>query len=562
MIALPRIRFKTIKLLLSLLSILLLGLLGAVGTTQSVQAYSDYSDYLLVWASDMGTDDGKQDPDFLAVIDTRKDSPTYGKIVNTASLPCVPNANLIDELKIASGVPSCVLNEAHHITEKLYVAPITKHKYLFAAGLISGNIFKFDVTNPLNIPPATLAVTARDIKKFSGVDDMLFLPKGNLIATYMGAKDLTTPGGLVEFSPNGEVVGEYDAAKAGGPTRYVPNIKGVTDTGLLAHPHGISLREDLNVLITSDFAAPLSLALTNPINQVQELGTTVRIWDLSNLKAGPQKIIQVEDGPRVERNRNHEEPEGLMSASLLKLKENKGAFTASMCGGALYYTPDITAENPAFREVYDSGPCTGQAVFKITEDDKFLIMPIAGNQSPGDSIFNRDYLGEHSRRVVVLDIRPLIAKGSDPILCGPPSATNNPMTGYTTKISGHNNGAQDCPVEVAKLNVDSELNFWTRGGPHFIQLDNNGKRFAFSNYFVDLKNFGFPGTGMGGDLKIFIADFDKANGTSTIDERFKDELTGTIGVDFNRPTTYAWPGTRSHSGSAKPHAMIFVKSQR
>jgi hypothetical protein len=50
----------------------------------------------------------------------------------------------------------------------------------------------------------------------------------------MGAKDLTTPGGLVEIGLDGTVVGEYAAAKADGPTRYMPSVKGVTDTGLLA----------------------------------------------------------------------------------------------------------------------------------------------------------------------------------------------------------------------------------------------------------------------------------------------------------------------------------------
>ena len=55
----------------------------------------------------------------------------------------------------------------------------------------------------------------------------------------MGAKDLTTPGGLVELGLDGSVIGEYAAASAGGPVRYMPSVNGVTDTGLLAHPHGI-----------------------------------------------------------------------------------------------------------------------------------------------------------------------------------------------------------------------------------------------------------------------------------------------------------------------------------
>lgn len=518
--------------------------------------------YLLVWSSDQGTDDGVQNGDFLAVIDANPRSKTYGKVINTAALPCIPNANLLDEIGLAPGTSSCVLNEAHHMSEEIYVDPKTRRKYLFAAGLVSANIFRFDVTDPLNIPTAELIVDSRELAKFSGADDILFLPNGNLIASYMGSKGLTTPGGLVEFTPDGIVVGEYDAAKPGGPVRYAPSINGITDTGLLAHPHGIALRDDLDVLISSDFADPISLATSSAANMLQDFGTTVRVWKLSNLLAGPTKIIQVPNGPRVEQNAIHEEPEGLMAAGLLHRKKNKGAFTASMCGGALFYTSDITSPNPAFKQVYDAGPCTGASVFKITENDRFMLIPVAGIQSPGDTIFDRDYPGEHARRVIVLDIRPLTRKGTGPIDCGPPSVVNDPVTGFTTSFVGHNNGASDCPVEVGVLNVDSALNFSSHGGPHSLQLDDEERRFSFSNYFVDLQGFGLPGTGTSGDLKVFMANFNRHNGHASIDTAFRDELTNETGVNFNRPTSYNWPGARGQAGSAKPHAMIFVKTKR
>ena len=93
----------------------------------------------------------------------------------------------------------------------------------------------------------------------------------------MGAHDLTTPGGVVELRLDGTVIGEYAATKLGGPTRYMPSINGVTDTGLLAHPHGIDIREDLNLLVTSDFADPLSLAIAATVyGTAEDMGTTVR----------------------------------------------------------------------------------------------------------------------------------------------------------------------------------------------------------------------------------------------------------------------------------------------
>lgn len=251
-----------------------------------------------------------------------------------------------------------------------------------------------------------------------------------------------------------------------------------------------------------------------------------------------------------------------MSFGLLKAPKHRGAFTASMCGGVLYYSPDITDDNPTFTEVYDAGPCTGASIFQITNDDNFLLLPIAGIQSPGDPIYNRDYPGEHTRRVVVLDLRPLINNKSGFIQCGPPSVSNDPVTGFTNGFVGHNNGASDCPIEVASINVDSQLNFETHGSPHTLQLDKKGTVFAFSNYFVDLNNFGFPGTGSSGDLKIYLANFKLKTGDASLDANFQDELTGEVGVNFNRPLTYSWPGVRGTGGAAKPHAITFIEPYR
>ncbi|MBV9814251.1 MAG: hypothetical protein JO229_00710 [Alphaproteobacteria bacterium] len=359
--------------------------------------------YLAVWASDKETDDNHLDPDFLAIIDADPRSPEYGKVVNTAALESVPNANLLDELGLASGVASDFLNEAHHMNHE----PISVYgrQYLFPAGLISANIFRCDVTDPLHIPICPLVTGSRQVKKFAGVDDFVQLANGDLLISYMGAKDLTTPGGLVEIDANGGVIGEYDAAQTGGPVRYIPSVNGVTDAGLLAHPHGIDLRQDLGVVVTSDFADPASIAAnTIAWNPKQDLGTTVRVWDISHLEAGPQKIIQVPVGPSVESNPVENAPEGLMEIGVTHLHQHRGVFTASMMGGALFYSPDITVPSPVFREVYDIGPGAGAAFFVITPDDRYLLLPVAGILSPGDPNFDRDYRGEHSRRLLALDI--------------------------------------------------------------------------------------------------------------------------------------------------------------
>jgi len=368
------------------------------------------SSYLAVWSSDKETNDPSLNTDFLAIIDVDPRSPTYGKVVNTASLQNIPGTNLLNDLGLtdalglttmyglpSTGIPSGALNEAHHMTHEPIV--VGGHRYLYLGGLISANVLRCDVTDPLNIPTCPLVTSAQEVENFSGVDDFVQAPNGNLLVTYMGAKDLTTPGGVVELGLDGTVVNEYAAAKAGGPTRYMPSVNGVTDTGLLAHPHGIDIRKDLNLLVTSDFADPLSLATAATVEALTEdCGTTIRFWDLSHLDAGPTAIAQVPVGKGRETWFENNAPEGVMSVALTHLHEHKGVFAASMGGGAIWYAPDATAAQPEFRMVYRAGPGADAAIFFITPDDRFLVQPIQGNWSPGDAVYNRDYPGEHSRR--------------------------------------------------------------------------------------------------------------------------------------------------------------------
>ena len=200
------------------------------------------------------------------------------------------------------------------------------------------------------------------------------------------------------------------------------------DTGLLAHPHGVGVRTDLvgykadkngniigttsgGIIATSDYADPVSLALTNMAadasQSAQDQGTTVRFWDVGHLANGPYAVAQVPDGPRHETVQILEEPEGLMAMRVTHNHPHKGMFAASMSGGALYYSPDITVANPKFTQVYDFGAGTGASVFTITQNDNFLFIPVSGIQREGDPVHDRDYPNEHNRRIAVLNIQAL-----------------------------------------------------------------------------------------------------------------------------------------------------------
>jgi hypothetical protein len=534
------------------------------------------SSYLAVWSSDEETDDKPSvlNSDFLAIIDADPRSRTYGKVVNTASMESVPGTNLLNDLGFTdaldltskyglpkTGIPSDALNEAHHMTHEPIV--IGKHSYLYMGGLISANIFRCDVVDPIHIPSCPLVTTAKDVTNFSGIDDFLPAPNGDVLVTYMGAKNLTTPGGLVEIGLDGTVVGEYAAAKSGGPTRYMPSVNGETDTGLLAHPHGVDTRPDLDLLVTSDYADPLSLA-TSPTLQgdKEDCGTTVRFWKLSDLKAGPTAIAQLPVGEGREGYFRYNAPEGVMSVALTHLHEHKGVFATTMGGGSIWYAPDAMAAEPEFRLIYRIGPGASAPVFFVTPDDRFLVEPIEGVLSPDDpppaglkrSDYNRDYAGEHSRRVIVLDVQKLL-RAQTLVKCDAPPVKTD-ADGVIQRIKARNNGAEDCPTVTGTLNLDSPQNFATHSGPHFVAFDHETRRVAASNYFVQLTPFELPGLHEDGDHRVCVARLTHT-GELVLDTAFKDELTGRPCVSMDRPKSYHWPN-RGRTGAAKPHAMAFI----
>jgi hypothetical protein len=324
------------------------------------------------------------------------------------------------------------------------------------------------------------------------------------------------------------------------------------------YSHGFSIRPDLNssspyygyyhggvingsrmadtgvkkgIMMVSDYADPVSLAVSQGYDTFEDVGTTVRFWHMNDLAGGPYAVSQMPDGPRVESVEMHEEPEGLMAMGMTNA--HKGAFTASMCGGAIFYSPDVTITQPVFREVYDFGPCVGASVFVLTKNDNFMILPKAGivdpvaSETSGDHLFNRDTpYGEHNREIVVLDIRKLIGAGSS-YKCdaasvdkwnntGPARVADgklttvgpnpaNPPHPETHTIYWPNNGATDCPVVASRVNLDSPANFIRHGGPHFTVLDSTESYVATSQYFVDVSRY--P---VGGVWKFFAGN--AANG--------------------------------------------------
>ena len=130
------------------------------------------SSFLYVWAAD--EDQASGDTDFLAVLDSNPNSPSYGEVISTAAVGAVGT-------------------NAHHAEP---VAPIGS--LLFANGYESGRTFLFDLSSPSR--PVMLR-ELEPIEGFAYPHSFLRLDDGTLLATfqYGDGSQRGNPGGVVLF---------------------------------------------------------------------------------------------------------------------------------------------------------------------------------------------------------------------------------------------------------------------------------------------------------------------------------------------------------------------------
>ena len=69
----------------------------------------------------------------------------------------------------------------------------------------------------------------------------------------------------------------------------------------------------------------------------------------------------------------------------------------------------------------------------------------------------------------------------------------------------------------------------------------------FCDYFV-------ARTGYDGNHRCYMANVNPETGALSYDTTFRDEYTGSLGIDFNRKD---WPG-HPDAGFYKPHSMVWV----
>ncbi len=481
-------------------------------------------------------------PDFFAVVDATKGSDTYGQVVNTAT------------------VGPLVENEPHHMQYLWH-----KGHNIFAGGLFTDVTYVVDTSQlpklelkGVNLPTDTTC---------GSVPDAYWVTQdGGAYGTYMGGPNLPgpctytdgsvrvgngfggSPGELVRLDRNGRTISEAPATPETAETEQrCDNIPALPQP-TCANPHGVQAREDLDTLITSDYNEPRNIIL-NPVSAPSSYlrRPTVRTWDISDKDNPKLKAVSfLPDGPRVGKVAHHEEPRAAMETTVTNLPEHRGAFASTMQGGAIYYSPDITVDEPEWREVFDLttsnkqvnpastyyGGGSNGGWLQTSLDDKYLYHAVMGRPASGDDLGSPAY-------ILKLDIQQLLASGDD-VSCSIDTLDEVTAGGAES----------DCPAVVDTLPAP--------GGPHWGALDNlelgddgfytettDVDRMAYSNYFV-------ARTGLNGDHRVCMVDIGDDE-TMTLDEEFRDERTGEACLDFDRA---AWP--HGEWGPAKPHSMLFV----
>jgi hypothetical protein len=568
---------------------------------------------------------GETGSDMMATIDAEKGCDTFGKVVNVS---------------VISG-PDGIENEPHHMQYSWYPG-----QSVWAGGLFSSRLFTYDLSSlpkvTLQQTQEPWATPSGSIW-----DAFATLPNGDAFGTLMGGPLYaygTTPGSVVEIAGNshpgkkpGDILGEWasnaptslvndgdgstssamaDQLKGAGNSATTllsktPEDGGVDqngyskcpDFGSCANPHGIQVRKDLNTMVTSDYAEPATL-VEDPVKpgNPNEFRRTVRVWSFSTdgcsghqtpgASVSNPKICSVDvmpAGPRDSANPSHAENMGIMengSTQNYPLPDGripKGWFSESMCGGAVFYTPDITdtAKYP-WHEVFDStaaanaittggdgktagggnfgkhplnepAGCDGAAWDVVSPDNRFLGHAVNGRYVLQD---NYDDAGS-PKMVYTISITKLLEAGTH-YQC---DLNNN-----IRALADPTRGGKDCPTVAGVVPINDP----TSGGPHWASYDNyslakikikdakTGKwfidthaptRIAEANYFV-------ARTGVDGNHSVCLIDMDPVSGSLKLDTDFVDETQGTPCVQFNRRD---WPDPNI-KGFYKPHSMLFVEN--
>ena len=279
--------------------------------------------YLFVWA-------GHQDrskTDFLSVVNFDQNSKDYGKVIATVPLD----------------TPGNTWNEPHH------VGLSRDGKILACGGLLSvlkgqKEVFFFDVSDPTK--PKLLS--SADPPQSAITDEFYALDDGGFLVTMMGGAEGHHPGRVAEFDKDLKLVAEYPSD---------PPEDGF-------NPHGISVRPELNLMVTSDFICPSTTLHAVPGDM--SFRGSVRVWDYKK-----RSIVRTITLPG---------PSASIDVRLIPNDRKQRGYTAGMLDGKLYL---FDTKAGTAKDVFDFSTIAKDGwpqLMRITRDGKrlFVSMNMAG----------------------------------------------------------------------------------------------------------------------------------------------------------------------------------------
>jgi selenium-binding protein 1 len=201
--------------------------------------------YLYVYCVDADA----KDNDFLAVVDVRKESPTY--------------RNIIYQLDLGSRG-----NETHHF------GFTDDRTHIWGLTLFSGRIFLIDVASDPAKPKLVKTINNAGAPADLGAPHTAYALPGRMLVSFLGSNKGGLPAGLAEFTNDGTFVRKVSLPSAS--------------------PYGydVAIRPDLNRMVTSGFTYFDNYK--KPLAQMnfKQFGDELLIWDfrqrkvISRLKTG------------------------------------------------------------------------------------------------------------------------------------------------------------------------------------------------------------------------------------------------------------------------------------
>lgn len=387
--------------------------------------------YLYVWAGA----DGRVKQDRVITFNFDPYSPYYGKPVSQALVP-------------TSG------NEPHH-------CGISKdRRSLVCGGFLSfmkrqDEIYYFDLSNP---------AYPRYAKSYRGIaasvpDEFIALEDNTFILSEMGKYDGSSPGRVARLNSDGSIIAEY-------PPNPPQDF----------NPHGMDIRKDLNIFVTSDYLNALS-ALYYTGNADPIVRSSLRVWNLQDFTMS-NNTIYLPAGT------------GTMDMRLMKRDPQGRGYVGGTGDGKIYFF------NP----------------FTFTAE---LVIDVA------DIVNKREKMTAGMMQILADDSKIYILYASAPDNTGKP--------GHLSGIGVYDITRPERPRLVQNMVLPAYA------APHLIHIKD--RRLVVTDYFLDMDNFGKVHADGDRFVRVFNI---QPNGYITVESRFQINFSRLVyGVQL-RPHGLGW----------------------